>query len=83
MSEITVEEWQAELARVRKCDEGETMIEIAELWNMPYRTTQATILRGIANGEYVKGYAMREDSMGRMQRVPVYRVAKPTKGSEA
>ena len=69
------DEWQKEIARLQADDPGMTTREIAELMHKPHRTTLRMVMRGVREGRYIKGRAMRSDSIGRLQCVPVYRRA--------
>ena len=66
-----IEGWQKE---IETDDLGMTMREIAELMNKPKSNTLRMVRRGIKEGRYIEGRAMRPDSMGRLQCVPVYRI---------
>lgn len=74
MDAILFEEWEAELARVYKADEGLTAKEIARQSNKPLRTTNKMLREGVSEGRYTVGIGTRLDSRGRTARVPVYRV---------
>ena len=66
-----IEGWQKE---IETDDLGMTMREIAEIMNKPKSNTLRMVRRGIKEGRYIEGRAMRPDSMGRLQCVPVYRI---------
>lgn len=69
-------DWQKELDRVCAEDPGFTAIELAESAGLSLRIMQRIIRDGLKQGRYIRGWAYRQDAIGRRQRVPVYRVAK-------
>jgi len=77
-AKITEDEWRTELGRLGLLgdgDPGKTIVEIAAENGVPHKTMQRAITKGLAEGHYVRGFAVRLDGLGRRQRVPVYRLA--------
>ena len=73
---MKVEEMVASL-RSHEDDPGFTRDEIGKAAGLKRSATGEAIRKKLASGEWVQGRAHRLDSLGRPQRVPVYREAKP------
>lgn len=71
---ISHAEWTAELGRLEEDDEGLTVKELQELWVKCKSYVTRNLRKGLVTGRYVEGSAMREDALGRLIRVPVYKV---------
>ncbi len=79
---ITTDEWRAELQRLGAIgdgDKGKTTTELSVTYGVSLRVMQRLIREGVAQGRYIKGWASREDELGRRQRVPVYRLKEGAK----
>jgi DNA-directed RNA polymerase specialized sigma24 family protein len=70
--ETTVDQWREAL--MPKDDPGLTLIEISDETGISLRTAQRRIRKLLKAGECKKGMATRTDSLGRVQRVPVYQM---------
>ena len=69
-----LEAWIKEFSAVRRNDPGATLAEIAEAAGVNRRTAGRIVQRGVAEGKYTAGLAFRQNSLGRMKRVPVYQI---------
>lgn len=77
---ITQDELNAEWAKLEGLvtptdDPGLTASEMAGQAGQSSRSMQRTIRSLVASGKLIQGWANRPDSLGRTQRVPVYRKA--------
>jgi hypothetical protein len=72
-SKEVVAEWRSALAV--PSDEGQTAVEISAITGINKNTLLHQMKKGLQNGDYIAGIAMRRRADGRFQRVPVYRIA--------
>ncbi len=83
MTKITVDEWQAEIARIKAeapvLDGGMTIPELAAQLQRGETYTRRLIARGVAEGRYVRGRGYRKAVDGRNRPVIVYRIQKASK----
>ena len=75
-SQITMDEWRAELDSLAGDDDGMTMAELAKMAGTSVRAMHKKIRRGVLSGKYIKGKARRVSRAGSTITVPVYRVIK-------
>jgi response regulator of citrate/malate metabolism len=73
---ITTEEWKQEIAAIQQDDEGLTIRELMEAFGQSHSAVRERMQVGVRNGRYIAGWKTYVDSMGRKQRIPVYRLAK-------
>ncbi|KKN83576.1 hypothetical protein LCGC14_0298150 [marine sediment metagenome] len=73
---VSGDEWQVEVDKWFKEDQGLTAVEIAKASGHAKNTMRRLINRGVAAGKYIKGFAYRRDKRGTKIHVPVYRVVK-------
>lgn len=74
--EMLYEEWAAEVSRFYQCDDGLTAQEIAKQAGKSKRNILKMLQDGVADGRYTVGKAPRQNSLGRLVTVPVYRLVK-------
>ena len=81
-TEITMDEWRAELERLGKLgDDGNTIAELAAGLGVGTTKMKKIVRAGVQEGRYIQGFAGRMDTIGRRQRVPVYRLKGKGKGA--
>jgi len=78
MSEITVDQWRAEVERLNATqnDEGMTMRELSAIFGKSVTQTTRIVNAGVATGQYIAGHSTRYDAKGVLRPIQVYRVAK-------
>ena len=69
-----VQKWLAELGSQLCDDPGSTITEMVDATGRTKNSILRLVRKGLAEGRYKRGWARREDTSGRMQRVPVYTV---------
>ena len=74
MSEISIGEWQAELARYSQGDDGLTVSEIGAKLGLSQSRAKAIVAKALASGRCVKGVGHRVDSGGKTYWAAVYRL---------
>lgn len=77
--DTTVDEWQAEMDKLDKGDDGKTITELTEELGVHKTTMRDLILKLLLAGKCKQGKGIRLDSMGRRQHMAVYQLKKEKK----
>ncbi len=72
--ELTTEQWREELMKFDRDDPGLSANELADACGLPLRTVQQRLRKLLKTRGCKRGFAIRLDSLGRRQRVPVYQL---------